>query len=376
MMNEKMFAFAGADVAAVSPNPLPDGSTGCDAEERIGALLDQLDRFVKVETDRSHSEEALGLLERLQTRVAAHMCGLTRQVSAANPEADSADVLRRKTRMSRREAKRMANVADRLLEMPKTAEKFAEGDITLEHAAVLANAADKVGPDAVESDPALLEEAAETDPDRFARRARDWSNRKLIEAGVNILERQRRAREAKLWIDRNSGMGMLFAKLPVVQFAHLQQAADNRFLQLLRQDTADGQDPDRVRTPKQRMADVMFELITNLDSVTGEPLADRISTATKASTQVVIATEPGVVDGTDPTGRCEIIGVGPAPPSILKTLSLDTELSGMIYDGKGRILWLGRRQRLVNAPQRLAVAIRDSGCFRCGAPMHLSLIHI
>lgn len=47
----------------------------------------------------------------------------------------------------------------------------------------------------------------------------------------------------------------------------------------------------------------------------------------------------------------------------------------MIYDRAGRVLWMGRNQRLGNAAQRLAVAVRDGGCFECGAPMHRCELH-
>ena len=47
----------------------------------------------------------------------------------------------------------------------------------------------------------------------------------------------------------------------------------------------------------------------------------------------------------------------------------------MIFDRAGRPLWLGRNQRLANTAQRLAVAIRDGGCFECGAPMHQCELH-
>jgi len=39
----------------------------------------------------------------------------------------------------------------------------------------------------------------------------------------------------------------------------------------------------------------------------------------------------------------------------------------MIFDRAGRPLWLGHKQRLANAAQRLAVAVRDGGCFECSA---------
>ena len=45
----------------------------------------------------------------------------------------------------------------------------------------------------------------------------------------------------------------------------------------------------------------------------------------RAPPKLIIVTLVGVVDGTDPDGQCEIIGVGPVPREILKTLTPDTE---------------------------------------------------
>ena len=70
-----------------------------------------------------------------------------------------------------------------------------------------------------------------------------------------------------------------------------------------------------------------------------------------------------------------MIGVGPVPRQILETLTPDTELAGMIFDRAGRPLWLGRNQRLANSAQRLAVAVRDGGCFECAAPIHRCGLH-
>ena len=181
MENERMFASGEAGIPARGADRRSlDGGDGCDAERRIGDVLDQLDRFVEVETSRSHIGEALGLLERVQTRVSAHMCELTRRAAAARPDSDPVEVLREKTRLSGRDAKRIAKVAGRLDQMPKVAERFADGDITLDNATALAGAADKIGPEAVEADPSLLEAAETTPPDTFARKARDWAHGKLI----------------------------------------------------------------------------------------------------------------------------------------------------------------------------------------------------
>ena len=111
----------------------------------------------------------------------------------------------------------MAKVAERLPDLTTVAEALAEGKITVDHAKAMADAADKVGPETLESDPTLLEEATRAGADGFACKARDWSNQKLIEAGIDILERQHRSRKAKLWVDPR--MGMIFAKLTPAQFA-------------------------------------------------------------------------------------------------------------------------------------------------------------
>ena len=338
-------------------------------------MLAELEQVRVEPMTRPAADRTLGLLSRVQSVAASLMCDVTAVLAASGSETDPAEVLRRKARLGGRESKRMAKIARQLAEMPKVRDRLASGDITVGHVNALANAAEKVGPEAVEADPSLLEAAGRLLPDSFDRHARDWSNRKLIEAGVDPLERQRRAREAKLWVEKETGLGVLLAKLPTFQYQHVQQAIDGHYMQLLRRDGSDDQDPDQVRTPKQRLADVVYELLTNRDSVTGKFIDGTVDVKAKASTQVVITVPLGVVDGTDPDGHCGIVGAGPVPRRVLETLSQDTELVGMIIDGKGRPLWLGRKQRLANAPQRLAVAIRDGGCFECGAPMHQCDLH-
>ena len=95
----------------------------------------------------------------------------------------------------------------------------------------------------------------------------------------------------------------------------------------------------------------------------------------KVSNQLVVVADIGVIDGTDPGGRCEIIGTGPVPSSVIGQLSPDTAVAGMIFGGDGQPLWLGRGRRLASAAQHLAVAVRDRGCVVCGAPMHRCEIH-
>ena len=352
----------------------PNGS-GARAGDRIAAALGELKQVPIGPISRSEARRALGLLSQAESVVKSLMCDVTRQASHAESGADRADMLREGARLPSRESKKMAKVAQRLQKMPKVKERFATGHITVDHVNALANAADKVGPQAVENDTSLIEAAEQLLPDSFDRHAREWSAKKLIERGVDPLERQRRAREAKTWVEKETGLGVLMAKLPRTHFEHVRQSIDNHYMHNLRKDGAGGQDPELVRNPKQRLADVVFELLTNRSADTGDLITGTVGVKAKASTQLILVAPLGVVDGTDPDGACEIIGVGPVPRHLLKTLSPDTELAGMVFDRAGRPLWLGRNQRLGNAAQRLAVAVRDGGCFECGTPMHRCELH-
>ena len=345
------------------------------AIERIGAALGELRRARIRNMSRDEASRVTGMLGEMQSIVASLMCDVAQQVAEADSGIDPDEVLRRGARLPGRESKRMAKIAKQLSDMPKVKERFAGGGIAPGHANALANAAEKVGPETVNADKTLLEAADGMLPDSFDRYVRRWAEQKLIEQGIDPLERQRRAREVKMWVEKDTGLGVLMAKLPRPQFEQVRQAVDNHYKHHLRQDSAGGCSPHEVRTPKQRLADVVFELATNRDASTGESISENFGIKAKASVQLILTAQIGVVDGTDPEGQVEIIGAGPVPRQILQTLSPDTELAGMIFDRTGRPLWLGRNQRLANAAQRLTVAVRDGGCFECGAPMHRCDLH-
>ena len=375
MNNEHTFVLFGeTTVTNHTTGPASDQSVN-DAAERIRVALAELNQVRIGPMSRTEANYTLGLLGQAQSVVTSLMCDVGRQVADTEPDTDPAEVLRLGARLPGRESKKIAKVARQLSEMPKVRERFSTGEITPTHVNALANAAQKVGPDAVEADERLLEAADQMLPDSFNRHARKWSDRKLIEQGLDPLERQRRAREAKLWVEKETGLGVLMAKVPRPQFEHLRQAIDSHYMRLVRQDGTDSPDPDQVRTPTQRLADVVVELVTNRHAVTGEFITETVGIKAKASTQLILVAPVGVVDGTNPGGQIEMIGVGPVPRRILEGLSPDSELAGMIFNRAGRPLWLGRNQRLGNAAQRLAVAVRDGGCFECGAPMHRCELH-
>ena len=335
------------------------------------------------------------VLGRIKNKADSVLCEVAAAVSQNGAgEAAAAEVLQDSVRMSGREARRVARVAEQLSSMPNTAERLASGDITMDHATALANAAEQCGAGTVDGDATLLERAGVAGADAFAREARGFAARQSPDRGEARLERQRRARTASMFVDRDTGMGRVWADFDPVSFNLVEQAVDNRTDALWRADGGRDGQPDQIRTSAQRRADAVFELITGRGAdtrqpATGDPASGRPagpqpadsgnragpSGQIKVTNQLVVVADIGVIDRTHPGGRCEIIGTGPVPPSVIGQLSPDTAMAGMIFGGNGQPLWLGRSRRLASAAQHLATAVRDRGCIVCGAPMHRCEIH-
>ena len=254
-------------------DPAPGNGCRGDATRRVRTALRELRQARVGSLCRDEAVKLAAVLGEVRSVADSLLCDVAVQVEKADSGsgADSGEVLRQDARLPTRESKKMAKIAHQLGDMPKVKIRFATGQITIDHAKALAAAAEKVGPAAVETDDRLLDAAGELLPDRFGKLARDWSNQKLIEAGVDPIERQRRAREAKLWAEKETGLGILWAKLPRPQFEQVRQAIDRHYHHHLQQDRTDDQDPNRDRSPNQRRADVVFELLTNRNAQTGQP---------------------------------------------------------------------------------------------------------
>ncbi len=317
---------------------------------------------------------AAGAAKRLQGGLDAAMCDITTEIAALTTPGRAAGVISEQTGKSKRDASRLAKVAQGLAAMPNTKKRLAEGGFTIDHAAALVNTAETAGAETVDNDEALLGLAESKPADVFAGDAKRAELKASRDRGEAELKRQRKARKASLGKDRDSGMGILHAELDPVSHGLLAQAVQTHADRLWRTDSKAGNTAGR--TGPQRMADALLETITGLDALTHEPLPAN-SSGGKASgrPQLIITADIGLIDGANPHGACEMLGTGPVPPAILGRLSADTAVAGMIFAGDGRALWLGTSTRTPNAAQRLAIAVRDKGCMRCGAPMHMADIH-
>ena len=278
--------------------------------------------------------------------------------------------------LSGRAAKRVTEAARQVEEMPNVGRMVESGVLTLENVFALGSAAKQCGAALVDTSDELLYQAANRDAGSFSRVARRFAQRHDPSAGGDLLKGQRNSRKADLFVG-GDGMGVLKGEMDPVSFGVLEQAVDERKDYLWRKDGGRDGTPDAVRNNGQRTMDAIFELCTGRDALTHDPLPadDGPKGSRRLPAGRIIAVAAGVVDGTDPDGSCEIIGVGPVPPSVLDRISPDDRLVGAIFGGNGQPLWLGRMERLANLDQYVAVALRDRGCVLCRAPMHRCDLH-
>lgn len=356
----------------------PNGSQadgGSSARAQLEAVCEAL-RSVKLE---GLDEDELGEVAAGVGRVTALANALTLRVAGGleKLQAGSArEALVAGAKMSGRLARRVTEAARQVEEMPNVGRLLDSGQLTIESVFALGAAAKQCGAAVVDGSDELLYQAAVRDAGSFSRVAKRFAQRHDPSAGGDLLEGQRNSRRADLFFG-GDGMGVLHGEMDPISFGVLEQAVDERRDHLWRKDGGRDGTPDEVRNNGQRTMDAIFELCTGLDALTHQPLAadDGPRGSRRLRSGRIIAVTVGVVDGTDREGSCEIIGVGPVPPTVLDSISPDDRLVGAIFGGDGQPLWLGRTKRLANAGQYVAVALRDRGCVLCRAPMHRSRLH-
>ena len=337
-------------------------------------IMAALRRLLGAGASRTQLGKVAEAAKQIQAQVSSLQCDLAGQLSRTDNGAGSGEVLRDQLGVTNREAKQLSQMSRRLEEMPNTRAKLQAGEITMSNAAALANAAGECGARQVDQNQGLLAEAATANPDDFRKRSRRWANSHSPDRGEGLLERQKRRRKTHLFWSKNLEMGILHAEMDSISFGQVRQALD-KHTDLLRRDDSGGEThPDDVRTHEQRRTDALVELLTGRRAHTLEPLPDGKGSG-KEPTQLVVVADLSLLDGSRPDGECEILGTGPVPPSVLDNLSPDASVCGIIFGGQGRVLWLGRNQRLGNRAQRLAAAVRDKGCVRCDAPVHRTELH-
>ena len=298
----------------------------------------------------------IAALSSLQTRCATEIAAL--DDGGVNPKT----VLREAGRMSTRAANTVAKTAAGLTEIPKLAEALAGGAITVEHAAVAVAAAAKTSAEQVDDE---LSKIAETSSvDMFAEQTRRWVNRNQTDDGSDTYEAKRQHRSLKNWVNED-GMGVLLAELDPVSYQQVRKAINVEYDRLWRDDGGRDGTPDDVRTPTQRLADAFVALIT--DPGRRGPGSARA--------QLIAIADIERLRADNPTGVAEIVGGEALPQTVLERLTCMATVTGVVFDGKGQPIWVGRDHRHATEAQVKAIIARDRHCTGCAASPERCEIH-
>ena len=299
-------------------------------------------------------------LSALQTRCATEIEALD------DGGVNSKTVLREAGRMSTRAANSVAKTAAGLAEMPKLAESLASGAITVEHATVAVGAAAKTSAEQVDDELSKLAETSSVDV--FTEQSRRWVNRNQPDDGAERYQQQRNSRLLKHWINEE-GMGVLLAELDPVSYQQALKALNAEYDRLWRDDGGRDGSPDDVRKPQQRLADAFVALLTDVGR--RGPGSARM--------QLIAVADIERLRADNPTGVAEIVGGEALPQTVLERLMCTAAVTGVVFDGKGQPIWVGRTHRHATEAQVKAIIARDRHCRGTGCaagPERCEIHHI
>ena len=295
-------------------------------------------------------------LEKLRSRVDERLMAAKAALdSLGDTGADSAVVGRSVGRRSERQAKKDRVTARGLAEMPTLAAGLAEGRLNVEHAAIVAAAAEEVTPEVA----AELVPLAESIPaDLFARKARAFVGRHTMAADAEARHRRQRERRGGWHKVHGDGSVEIHARFDKATGEEVLADWKRRTDRLWRADGGRDGSPDDIRTHAQRRADALAELITEARStaVNGDSAIDG-PVHPKFQIHIVINLTDRTITWLDGS---------PVPDSVLEQIGPAADVIGHVFTGDGQPLWQGRNQRLATTAQWRTLTVTTRGCAECG----------
>jgi len=337
--------------------PAPDLLVaGCDAERVCASSV-----CVGVVDVAGLSEEGLrsrlGLIGRGESRLAAMKSQVLAELGRRMNKAEAQRIASDELQSSGREAKRDVETAVQLEQLPDTTDALASGEIPQGHARLIARAAGE-GP---VDEGVLVTAARDENFDQFAKTVKRHQQDQSADGGQALLERQRRRRTARIFESPESGMFVLTAQFDQITGARIATALTAKERQLWHNEDAKAR-----RSPQQRMADAVAELICD-EADNGQ--------ATKQGTNLLVLADFDVVKQQLVNAR--LADGSPIPTATLKDLALQANILPSIFDAKTQKMWLGRARRTASEAQRMALIARDEHCIGCQAnPMWCRAHHI
>ena len=310
---------------------------------------------------RSQLHDRFTEVRKLEGAVAAYKARLVNATDGLDDRGvDGAGMLRNVGRMSSKSASALAATANKLEQLPRTAEALADGRLTLEHAGAIAAAAEKTSSELADAE--LVPEDAAPPADLFAKRSREWaSTHATPEDGADELSQQRRRRSYSHWV--KDGMWKFLFELDEVAGKQVKSRIDAVLKELWRDDGGRDAPPD-ARTPAQRGADAFVALIT---AERGTHSGGGHGTPRVGAHLLVTADLRRLSDS--PSGLAATVVDGAAlPQAVLELLACNSTITPMIFDGPGRPIWVGRDHRHATIAQWRANLVLV--CSRCHHDLH------
>ncbi|MCY3849421.1 MAG: DUF222 domain-containing protein [Acidimicrobiaceae bacterium] len=297
----------------------------------------------------------LGLIGRGESRLAAMKSQVLAELGRRMNKAEAQRIASDELQSSGREAKRDVEAAVQLEQLPDTSGALASGEIPQGHARLIARAAGE-GP---VDEGVLVTAARDENFDQFAKTVKRHQQDRSADGGQTLLDRQRRRRTARIFESPESGMFMLTAQFDQITGARIATALTAKERELWHKE-----DAKQRRTPQQRMADAVAELI-----------CDEAGNSTKQGTNLLVLADFDVIRQQLVNAR--LADGSPIPVTTLKDLALEADILPSIFDAKTQKMWLGRTRRTASEAQRMALIARDEHCVGCEAnPLWCRAHHI
>ncbi|MCY3910248.1 MAG: DUF222 domain-containing protein, partial [bacterium] len=302
------------------------------------------------------SEEGLrGRLKeigRAESRLGAMKSQVLAELSQRHNAVTAERVAREELQSSKREARNEVETAERLTSLAETSEALSDGAIPVGHARLIARAASEGRID----ESVVVEAAKREDFDQFSKTMRRHQQEMSDDDGMGLLENQQSLRAARAFLSRETGMFVMSGEFDPITGAHIDTVLAEKVKELW-----NAEDSKARRTPQQRMADALAELI--LEPKKGK--AKRIALMLVADYDVVNQelVNARLADGSS------------IPMAELVRLACDADILPGVFRASTQEMNLGRKRRTASDAQRAALIYRDKECIGCGASAHRSFAH-
>jgi hypothetical protein len=306
---------------------------GALSDDELASSIDELERASRVvEAERGRR---LAEFER-------------RRAFAVDGHLSTAAWLARRQGLSRSAAEGRVRRARALEQMPAVARSFGDGDLSESAILVLASAQEAAAEPFARSEPALLEAARSLSFGELRRVVDEW--RIAADPDRALEEEDRRFERRSLNVGPTiEGMMRIDGKLD----PEAGQALITAIRAVVDVEARASTSPD-ARTPTQRRADALGEVCRQwLDSLDRQAVGGE-------RPHVVVTMDVEALEAR--SGISEFDDVGSITPTTARRLACDANVSRVITRGASEPLELGRRTKVVPAPLRRAVAVRDRGC--------------